>query len=219
MASVKIDTGPVAADAQLENVPPEKWSLLLGARRYFLSVRLPYDCRELLRFVEEGKRMHSSLGYTSLDDFIRRGLELDPDLVYWAIEGLKTIKPEEPIGFDDAVVLGKRGAQPGNRNAAKDKTEDESRNHANRSVGTSETVARTVARLRRDAGADGLARETLARVESGGLSANAAAVLMGWRKNPTPLALLKRDWLRANDEERVAFKSWLADNGEIRRSK
>jgi hypothetical protein len=42
-----------------------------------------------LRFVEEAAPMLTPLGYADLEDFITRGLELDPALVHWTLQGLK----------------------------------------------------------------------------------------------------------------------------------
>ena len=60
----------------------------------------------------------------------------------------------------------------------------------------------TLARLHRDHPA--LAE----RVERGELSANAAAIEAGFRKKPTPLDTLKREWTKASRKERNQFMRW-----------
>ena len=65
------------------------------------------------------------------------------------------------------------------------------------SKGTSRSY--TVSRLQREA------PELFAQVVAGTLSANAAAIQAGFRKKPTALEMLCRDWKVANDQERKAF--------------
>ena len=108
MAHVRINTGPVEATTYLEDVPREQWHFLVSARKTFLRITLPYDCRELLRFVEEAKEMAVPMGYHDVPDFIRRGLDMDPALVGWAVDGLRTLKPDEPLPLATAVEAGKR---------------------------------------------------------------------------------------------------------------
>ena len=57
----------------------------------------------------------------------------------------------------------------------------------------------TVSRLQREA------PELFAQVVAGTLSANAAAIQAGFRKKPTALEMLCRDWKVANAQERKAF--------------
>lgn len=75
-----------------------------------MAVDIPYDCRELLRFVREAEEfeMWRETGDTNLESFIRRQLRMDPALVAWAIEGLKSLKPDEPVRLDVAVELGRK---------------------------------------------------------------------------------------------------------------
>ncbi len=57
----------------------------------------------------------------------------------------------------------------------------------------------TVSRLQREA------PELFSQVVAGTLSANAAAIQAGFRKKPTALEMLCRDWKVANAQERKAF--------------
>jgi hypothetical protein len=53
VAGVRIDTGPIDHDTPWEKVPPGGRILILGAWRQFFHVDVKYDCRELLRIVED----------------------------------------------------------------------------------------------------------------------------------------------------------------------
>src|SRR5262245_48188008 len=107
--SVSIDSGPVTADLKLKHVSQNKWRELLIERRRFLHTRLPYDCRRLLEFVQDAEAMYSALGYVDVHDLIKRGFDLDPDQVNWAVEGLRRMEPNKPIPFERAIELGKHG--------------------------------------------------------------------------------------------------------------
>src|SRR6516164_7978143 len=107
--AVTVRTGPISAQDNPADIPVEKWRLLVDARRGFAKVELPYDCRELLRFVEEMRTfdMVAKLGYADEDDFIRRGLELDPEIVREALVMLKRMKPEWAVPFQAAADIGR----------------------------------------------------------------------------------------------------------------
>jgi hypothetical protein len=77
----------------------------MQVRRDFLGVNLPHDCRRLLEFVEDAEQMHSPLGFADADDFIKRGLELDP--VAWALNWLRFKKLDEPVPFPHAIERGR----------------------------------------------------------------------------------------------------------------
>ena len=68
-----------------------------------------------------------------------------------------------------------------------------------RALSRSETKDRTLARLRRDD------PDLATQVERGELTANAAAVAKGWRKTPTRVERMRRDWHAATEDERAAF--------------
>jgi hypothetical protein len=112
---VRVNKGTIEATDELDDVGPEDWHLLLGARKYFVRVHVPSDCRKLLKFVGDAERMYEALGFNSVDDLIRRGLEIDPTLVDWAVKGLKSLQPDEPVTLDTAVDAGKRVRQRAER--------------------------------------------------------------------------------------------------------
>jgi hypothetical protein len=109
MAEVVIDSGPIVATDSLDHIRKENWNSLMRIRRDYLGVRLPHDCRCLLQFVEDAKRMYKPLGFKNVDDFIEHGLELNLEQVNWAIQGLRQMQPDKPIKYDIAQKLGKQG--------------------------------------------------------------------------------------------------------------
>jgi len=132
MASVTIDKGPVSPLQSPSEVPQDKWKTLLRAWRYHVTVGLSHDCRELIRYVHEAEEsgMRETLGFADKDDFILNGLRLEPEIVSWALEGLKHFDVSKPVTYREAYQLGmklaaavpKPGPPAGNQNAAKDKT-------------------------------------------------------------------------------------------------
>jgi hypothetical protein len=71
------------------------------------------------------------------------------------------------------------------------------------STGASDDRAYVLARLQRDGHAD-----LIAKVYAGELSAHAAAVLVGYRKQKTPLEQLQHWWAKTSPDERLAFLRW-----------
>jgi hypothetical protein len=216
VAALKIDTGPIEATDFAAEVPKAKWPLLVGARRHFCAARVPSDCRHLLRFVEEAKLMCAELGYADLRDFIRRGLEIDPELVEWAIRGLKALKPNEPVPFADAVALGKKyeeakpaqpsGAPKGNRNAAakKDTPEPKQPLPGNNSSARGNREDYLLGRIKAKAEkGDEKALAVVERIKSGEVtSARQAAHEAGILKPVDPVAKLLRSIGKLSDGDR-----------------
>lgn len=110
MAPVIVDKGPIHATTSIEDVPRDQWITLVRERRDFLKIKLAYDCRCLLEWLQEADKLEvwKATGFDSLDDMIRRGWELEPELVEWALIGLKSLKPTEAIPFEAAVEAGRR---------------------------------------------------------------------------------------------------------------
>ena len=113
MAPVAVRTGPVSADDSARDVNPSRWLELTLARRTFVAINVPYDCRSLINFVDEAAahRIWEQTGHADLDDYIHHGLEIDPELVEWARIGLSVIGKEKPIGLDVAVDAGRNAAE------------------------------------------------------------------------------------------------------------
>ena len=172
--AVTIDSGPVEAENLLRHVPENKWRELMLARRRFLEIQLSYDCRCLVTFVNDAELMYAALGFGSVEQMIRDGYGLKPAEIQVAVEWLQLNPPDEPISLDGAITkaLGKRG---------RPKKGEEKGCNATLKRGT---AAHWLARLDRDGFA-----ELAAKVRAGDLSANAAAIEAGFRKQPTPLEI------------------------------
>lgn len=202
MASVKVNRGAIAADDPLDHVSREEWHLLLGARRGFIRTHLPYDCRMLVRFVQDAEKMASPLGFEGVEDFLRRGLEIDPELVEWALRGLAKLSPDEQVGpvpLNDAVEAGRQlvertePAASHGREGASSAEEHRAVNgntYPDRGKDTYGNSSRhIVSRLKRDAEGDERAAELLEAIRDGVKTPNAAAVEMGWRKKKPTVQL------------------------------
>lgn len=189
MAALRIIRPPASGD-HAGDVPRAQWEELLRERRTFCSVYLPQDCRNLMFFVEDGAA-NDWLGLGSRERYLREGLGLDPQLVAWALDGLRQLRPDEAAGLDQAVVLGKHGRPK--------KGEEKG------SVTTFSDVGRgtayLIARLKRDH------PDIAARFAAGEFkSARAAARAAGIKVDTPPLQLLRRAWKRATPEERATFR-------------
>ena len=192
---VRIDSGPVTADLYLDHVPREKWHALMLSRPTFLHTNLPFDCRELLRFVEEAEQMFETLGFASVEDMVESGFELEPEQVGWAIEGLQRLRPNEPIPYQDAITLGKHGVNQ--------HTEGVGNTKSTVSAGGS-TRAYILARLDRDGHAD-----LAAKVRTKEISANAAAIEAGFRSKPTHLATILKLLPKLTADDQMELRSAL----------
>jgi hypothetical protein len=156
------------------------------ARRTHLGIRLPHDCRCLVRFVADAEIMQEAgIGdFASTDDMISRGLGLDPQEIRLAVDWLRIADPDHPVPLDVAVLRAKRGRPRNGENPANSRF----------SYGT--TSGYTLARLRRDR------PDLAAMVSAGELSANAAAIEAGFRKQPTALAQVMKLLPRLTAQER-----------------
>jgi hypothetical protein len=174
MAKVLIDSGPITATYPLRDVPREKWRDLMLARRSFLEITLSHDCRCLVEFCNDATQMYAECGFASAEEMIRDGYGLKPEEISVAVEWLKLNPPAEPIALDRAITLGKQGRPK--------KGEEKPTNGRIKYGGN---PAYILARLDRD-GHDDLA----AKVRASEMSANAAAIEVGYRK--PPLAPIER---------------------------
>ena len=97
MVNVTVNTGTIEALDYAKQVPKKQWRNLVIRRSSHCRTDLSASCRDFLRFVQEAKEleMWKELGYTDLNEFIRDALRIDPELVGWALKGLKVLLPEE----------------------------------------------------------------------------------------------------------------------------
>ena len=165
MASLKVIRPPLCGD-HADEVPRDQWPALMEERRRFCKSVFPDDCRLLLFFIEDAQKA-DWLGYGGRSEYLRDGLQLDPEMVELAIKGLELSDPNKATGLDRAVVLGKHGGK---------RVKGQGDNVTLRQRGND--PAYTLARLERDH------PELAERVAAGELSANAAAIKAGFRKKP-----------------------------------
>ena len=90
---VSINSGPLEATDRPSAIPKEKWRFLMRGKRSFLNVQIKYLCKCLLDFIQDAEEMWEELGYTSRDDMLVNGYELDLSEVELATQWLK-IKDE-----------------------------------------------------------------------------------------------------------------------------
>lgn len=187
----KIVTGKIDPSTPGKKVSKREWKFLLSARASYCNQQFQHDCRELLLFIDDG-RENEFFGYPDEISYWREGLCLEPEAVPFAENYLRTRKARIEAGIDgrdwreipfgEAVTLGKnKGGQPGNKNAIK----NEGYNItfvSNRLKERGTSRAYILARLDRDGHA-----ELAAKVRAGELSANAAAITAGFRKQSTAI--------------------------------
>ena len=182
MASVRIDSGAVEATHLLRHVPQNKWRELMLARRNFMAIKLSYDCRCLVTFVNDAKVMFEALGFSSVEQTIRDGYGLEPAEIDVAVRWLELNPPTEPISLDDARAEAAKRAQeidaatPDLLPVGRPKENVRDENDVTNISPRSDTVPYAIARLRKDR------PDIHARVLAGELSPHAGMVEAGFRK-------------------------------------
>jgi hypothetical protein len=166
-----IKSGPITAEDSVHQVPPEKWRELVDARRRFLEIKLSHDCRCLVEFVNDAEIMFSTLGYSTRDDLIRDGYGLEPAEIDIAVQWLELNPPTQPISLQVVKFLANHG---GDRRSKKAMVQRDIVTLKTKRGNSREYV---LARLWRDGRPD-----LMTKVESGEISANAAAIEAGFRK-------------------------------------
>jgi hypothetical protein len=176
-----INRGAPEAEQSYQQWPKEQWPTLLRAKRMYVEIQIPHDCRCLKQFIDEARYVWRDLGFTSRDDMIERGLGLESSKIRRAYNWLKKNQPDKPVSLKEA--LGDHGGDRGNQY-----TGGKRQPHIIRlpQYGTNPTYL--LARLERDD--PGLA----AKVRAGQLSAHQAAIQAGFRK---PTATVRLDSPRA----------------------
>lgn len=207
MALVRILREPIASDLAAET-PRAQWADLMEMRRLFCTQYLPKNCRNLLFFMTDGEA-NDWVGYGSREAYLRDGLGLEPEMVDWAVVGLRKMRPDEDPPLSDAVQIGRLTAQqlaqsgevPALRNAEGGRPgKGEKRDTVSHSGGTSATYL--VAKLKRDA------PEFAERLAAGEFrSARACALAAGIIQETSALTKLRRAWRAATAEERETFRT------------
>jgi hypothetical protein len=114
-----------------------------------------------------------------------------------------------------ALVVGVKGGQEGNQNASNNETNNnniiirsdifESPDPPEKKATQGTSRAYTLSRLDRER------PDLFELVVQGEMSANAAAIMAGWRKQATVLESLQRNWKKASEDEQRQFLEWLAN--------
>jgi len=107
MASVIIDSGPVEATHRPDEVPKEKWRMLMRAKQSFINTNFVYDCRCLLDFVKDAELMWEEIGFESVNDMIENGYDLDPEEVEMALIWLNKRSPTDAVRYSVAIEGGR----------------------------------------------------------------------------------------------------------------
>lgn len=171
MAALRIVRDPIASDSAAD-VPRQQWDVLMEERKRFCTQYLPKDCRNLLFFVEDGAA-NDWLEYGGAKNYIRSGLGLDPQMVDWAVTGLRNLRPGlGQIKLEVAALIGKIAKHGGDRRSL----EALKQGGLSTLNGRKNTRAHWLGRLRRDR------PDLAAKVDAGELSAKAAAIECGFKK-------------------------------------
>ena len=170
-------------------VPREKWGELLLARMDFCEQVVPSDCRNLLYFIQDAAA-NNWLDLGGREEYIR-ALKLEPQMVDWALEGLKATRPDVAVEFAAAAEIGKKLlTKGGDRKSVAFK--DQSSNTQLIPVSKKWDAAYIRARLERDGHT-----EQLQKIERGETSAHAVAVELGWRSRMVQCAPTVDGFVRA----------------------
>ena len=203
--AVRVDSGPVNATDRLETVPREKWHDLMCTRAAFLAVKLSYDCRCLVEFVADAEVMYSELGYASAESMIREGYRLQPEEINIAVEWLKLNPSDEMLPLDQVKQLAAAVVMKDAKPVGKTGRPRKGTSAVPLTKGGNDRLAARIKKKRPD---------IAAAVERGEYpSMRAAAIAAGIITPPTPLDLLRRAWMKASSQQRIAFLS------EIRRER
>ena len=224
MASVTIDSGPPAATDRPYRIPKEKWFSLMQEKRSFLHINIKYDCRCLLDFIEDAEEMWEELGFTSRDDLIVNGYELDPSEVDLAAQWLKIKDPDFEVPLKDAIkaarempLAEKAGAPVGNQNAIKLEIaaarDDPLKNNSSNTTIVSKPDRGKAYLLRR------MARDFpdhLDKLEAGEFkSTRQAAIACGIVKVKTPLEIAIFAFEKLTIEEKVIFNQKIQEHLDV----
>jgi hypothetical protein len=164
---------------------------------------------------ENGEYAHYTDGELDWDRFCREVLGTEPGFINSVIDGVQHLKRRGytgPMGADgrgNVQPLGKPGAPKGNQNASN--TQNNLRNHEHCSGKRQDNASYIEARLARDAQTDPQAADVMERYGRGELTAHAAAVEMGWRKQQTRTTKFRSLWRNATDEERAQIEQDIND--------
>ena len=181
----------IDATDRADLIPREQWGELVEARRDYCRSAIIGDCRLIVQFASDAESV-GWLGFASKDEYLRDGLGLDPQIVEWALAGLRTVGVDAPRTLKATAEAGRKLQTHGG-----DRTKQG--DNVTLPLVRGNSIEYTIARLDRDA------PELAARVRAGDISANAAAIEAGFRKKLTGIDRLRSAWKAATPSERRAF--------------
>ena len=163
--AVVIDSGVPAPTDRFSQTPPARWHDLLLAKRQFLKREIEYSCRCLIEFVEEAGDVWEALDFSSAEEIIREGYELDPIEIDLAVAWLKHNEQDVAIGLGEitAKIAAAKDQLLAGHGGKRDPSEGSQVDNVNLTKGGNSTDY-TLRRLARDC------PEMLDRIESGELS-------------------------------------------------
>ena len=100
MASVSINRGLPRPEAPASSLPKDQWDDLVIVRKLWAQSQLPFDCRMLKLVAADAPEMAKELGYATEEEFLKEGLQLDPELVARVVDWLDREKPEKAVTLD-----------------------------------------------------------------------------------------------------------------------
>lgn len=168
--SVTVDKGQPDPAVPVREYEPSRWPEIVRLRRDFIKREITKDCRYLSRFVAEANEIYKACGYSSVEELLRKGYEVDPEEMKLAVAWLDRNDPTEAMPLRTVLELAQHG---GDRRSDKAKAENQPA-HSRLKYGTTNRDY-ILARLKRDGHAD-LHRA----VVDGELSARAAAIEAGF---------------------------------------
>jgi hypothetical protein len=147
------------------------------------------------------KELYSPSGWPSWRAFCAYFSPEEPERIDVLIRALEVLESRgEKRDFDEPEARQIAG-WGGDRKSGKARADQAGNRHLDRKE--MNTVEHIKARLHRDD------PDLAARVEAGELTANAAAILKGWRKRPEPYRQLVLWWDRATPKDRACFHTYL----------
>jgi hypothetical protein len=148
MASVSINRGLPRPEAPASSLPKDQWDDLVIVRKLWAQSQLPFDCRMLKLVAADAPDMAKELGYATEEEFLKEGLQLDPELVARVVDWLDREKPDKAVTLDHVKQqLDRHGGDRRSKEARKAK-ENQDDNVILKQQGNSADYIR--ARLHRD---------------------------------------------------------------------
>jgi hypothetical protein len=86
---VRIDSGQISALDGFDQVPKNKWWILVDKREFTCGTEITYRLENLIRFCAEARSVWQELGYESAEQMIEQGYGVEPWQIEFAKEWLR----------------------------------------------------------------------------------------------------------------------------------